>query len=135
MPIERTKRFRPLFPGDDCTVVFPDTTPDLICTFQGYWGTPDQLVVTTPQGEKNPDLQVVHYLDNYNYINHDVVSGVGTIDGINEQGYVGEDVEVFFANNGNNLLSITGTITAVQGTTLELDNNKVVKDYFYLEVI
>ena len=138
MPIERTKRWRPLYPGDDCTIVFPDTTPDLACTFQGFFGTPEVLVVTTPQGEADPLLQVVHYVDNYNYIDHDVqaATGVGTQGEVDVD--VGDNVTIYL-RLGPPMVAYTGVVTgsdrlsgAVQmdvgGTTM------VFKDWIYLEI-
>ena len=67
-----TNRFVPIQSGASVTVVFADTTADLVGTFQRFISDGGTLVLTTPQGEADPTLQAVYYIDDYQYMYTDV---------------------------------------------------------------
>jgi hypothetical protein len=51
-------------PGDNITVVFADTTPDLLCVYQRLWAEGNTLIATYPQGGE-PTATI--YLDDFQY--------------------------------------------------------------------
>ena len=125
--------FDPIQSGDPVVVIFDGTTPDLAATFQRFISADGTLVVTTPQGEDDPALQTVHYLDDFQYLS----TGVAPAQ-INEEIDVdtGDNVTVYFGTAP--AANITGTVTKINPSAglFQLDVGgtiTVVKDYWYLE--
>lgn len=84
----------PIQAGDLCTVVFDGTTPDLPARFQRFLSDSGEILVTTPPGELDPDLQTTHYIDDYQYIQAGNSPGIsGSNDLLLE---VGDNIEVVF---------------------------------------
>ena len=134
--------FDPLQSGDPCIVIFDGTTPDLAATFQRFISADGTIVVTTPQGENDPDLQTVHYVDDFQYL----AAGVAPVQ-INEDIAitVGANVTFYFGTynvpgTSDVPWTITGTITAINPSNglIQLDvggTTTVVKDYWYVEIL
>ena len=55
-------------PKDAVTIHFNDTTPDLVCTYQQVVSDTGTLIVTTPQGELDPALTTVYFVDDFQYL-------------------------------------------------------------------
>ena len=126
-------------PGSPVTVVFDGTTPDLVADFQRFIQNGETMVVTTPQGETDPSLQVVHYIEDYQYIAI-VAGGAGGSPAVNNitEKYIGLTVEVRFTGTGAND-TLTGTITDVgTGGRFAMDVGgveHVVNDYWSFKVL
>ena len=110
-------------------------------TFQLFIPNSGVAIITTPQGEDDPDLQTVHYVTNYEYIATGTVPPVGVNDSISLNN--GELVKVYFGTynvpgNTDDPWTLTGTITAINPSlgVIELDVGGVlheVKDFWYIE--
>lgn len=120
-------------PRTDIVVVFEGTTPDLNCRFQRFIANGETIVVTTPQGEDNPDLQTIHYIEDFQYLYEGTF--VNQVDVAN---IIGETVEVRFTFSPGAGETLTGVLEAMTPEGILRVNvggdTHIIKDYHYFEI-
>jgi len=128
-----TNRFVPIQAGDAVLVNFA-TKPQLAGNFQRFISDGGTLVVTTPQGEADPTLQTVHYIDDYESMETGVLPPpqAATMN-------VGQAVRVKFRNQDSS--DLIGTIVAtdpVSGTIRIVTaggEQYACKDFWWVQIL
>ena len=135
-----SRNYRKLQAGDTCTVFYEDSAsnPPLTATYQKFEPT-GILVVTTPVGETDPELQTVHYIHEFAEVSEAPAQFPA---GYDELVIVGSNVRVVFAYGPNgNEREVTGVVT---GTNRSLKlftlltaggQTLIVSNFLYAEIL